>query len=71
MPAFDGGGDFGWIGDPLEGFRIGVVVFEKPVDGGLEIDDRTEDAMLEATLRQGGEEPLDRVEPRSSGRREV
>ena len=57
MPAFDGGGDFVWIGDPLDGFRIGVVIFEKPVDGGLEIDDRTEDATLEATLRQGGEEP--------------
>ena len=65
MPAFDGGGDFVWIGDPLEGFRIGVVVFEKPVDGGLEIDDRTEDATLEATLRQGAEDPLDRIERRS------
>jgi hypothetical protein len=64
MPAFDGGDDFVWIGDPLDGFRIGVVVFEKPVDGGLEIDDRTEDATLEATLRQGGEEPLDRIEPK-------
>jgi hypothetical protein len=35
--AFGGGDDFVWIGDPLEGFRIGVVVFEKPVDSGLEI----------------------------------
>lgn len=50
---------------PIGRVRIGLVVFEKPVDGGLEINDLTEDVTLEATLRQGGEEPLGRVEPRS------
>jgi hypothetical protein len=38
-------------------------LLEEAVDGGLEIDDRTEDAAFEAALGQFGEEALDRIEP--------
>ena len=57
MPAPDGGDDFVGIGDPLEGFGLSVVVVEEAVDGGLKIDDRTEDATLQPALAQCGEEP--------------
>jgi hypothetical protein len=46
MPAPDGGDDFIGIGDPLEGFGLSVVIVEEAVDGGLKIDERTEDATL-------------------------
>src|ERR1700735_537587 len=71
MPAFDGGDDFVGIGDPLEGFGLKVVVVEEAVDGGLKIDDRTEDATLEPALAPSGEEPLDGVELRGGGRGEM
>lgn len=38
---------------------------DEAVDGGLEIDDRMEDAVLQASAGQFGEKPLDRVEPRT------
>ena len=44
---------------------------EETVDGGLEGDDRMEDATLEASLGQLGEEALDGVEPRARSRCEV
>ena len=62
MPAPDGGDDFVGIGDPLEGFGLSVVVVEEAVDGGLKIDDRTEDATLQPALGQCGEEALDGIE---------
>ena len=31
----DGGDDFVGVGDPLERLRVGVVIFEEAVDGGL------------------------------------
>ena len=71
MPAPDGGDDFVGIGDPLEGLRLGVVIVEEAVDGGLEVGDGSEDAALEAALGQDGEEALDGVEPGGRGRREV
>jgi hypothetical protein len=46
------------------------VFFEESVDGGLKIDDRSEDAALEATLGQYREEALGGVEPRGRCRRE-
>ena len=71
MPAFDGGDDFVGIGDPFEGFGIGVVVVEEAVDGGLEVGDRSEDAAFQATLGENREEALDGVEPGGRGRCEV
>jgi hypothetical protein len=71
MPASDGGDDFVRIGGPFEGFGMGVVMVEEPIDGGLQIGHRSEDAAFESSLRQGGEEALDGVEPGCRGRREV
>ncbi len=65
MPAFDGGDDFVWICGPGEGFWVIVGLVEEAVEGGLEVDDGAEDAAFEAALRQLGEEPLDRVQPRA------
>jgi hypothetical protein len=48
-----------------------VVLGEVAVDGGLKVDDGVEDAALEASLRQLGEEAFDRIEPRARGWREV
>ena len=44
---------------------------DEAVDGGLEVDDRVEDAALQAALGELGEETLDRVEPRTGRWREV
>ena len=33
----DGGGNFVWIGDPFEGFGMGVVIVEEAIDRGLEV----------------------------------
>jgi hypothetical protein len=71
MPASDGGDDFVGIGDPMEGFGLSVVIDQEAIDGFLKVGDGSEDAALEATLGQDGEEALDRVEPRGRGRREV
>ena len=52
------------VGFPDEGLGVGGVVFaDEPIDGGLEIDDRMEDAILEPAPRQLGEEALDGIEP--------
>ena len=71
MPASDGSDDFVGVCDPMEGLRLGIVILEEAVDGGLEVDNRTEDAAFEATLGQFGEEALDRIEPGGRGRGEV
>ena len=71
VPAFDGGDDLVWIGGPDEGLRLLVVVGDEAVDGGLKIDDALEDASLEATLAEDGEDALDGVEPTGRCRREV
>src|SRR5215207_1146281 len=67
----NGGDDLGGVCGPEEGLRVMVGLLEIAVDGGLEVDDRSEPAALQASLGQGGEEGLDRVEPRARGRREV
>src|SRR3954468_6067304 len=48
---------------------VGLV--EIAVDSGLEVDDRSEDAALQAPLGERGEEGLDGVEPGARGRGEV
>jgi hypothetical protein len=64
MPSCDGGDDFIGVGYPSEGFGVGFVIVEEAVDGRLKVDDRSEDAALEAALGQNGEEAFDGVEPR-------
>ena len=71
MPSSDGGDDFVWIGDPGEGPWIAVGLGEEAVDGGLKVDDRSEDAALQAAFGQLGEEALNGVEPGAGGRHEV
>ena len=71
MPASDGGDDFVGIGDPMEGFGLSVVIDQEAIDGFLKVGDGSEDAALEATLGQDGEEALDRVEPGRRGGCEV
>ena len=55
----------------VKGFGLSIVFFEEAVDGGLEVDDRSEDAALQSPLGELGEEAFDGVEPRARGRREV
>jgi len=71
VPALDGGDAFVGIGGPGEGLGLLVVLGEEAVDGGLEIDDGSEDTILEPAARQDGEEALDRVQPGTGRRREV
>ena len=71
MPTIGGGDDFVWIGSPDEGPRLLVVVGDEAIDGGREIDDAFEDAVLEAPLGEDGEETLDGVEPTGRGGREM
>src|SRR5215208_2554307 len=71
MPAVDGGDDLIGISGPDEGLGVMVGLVEIAVDGGLEVDDRSEDAALQAPLGESGEEGLDGVEPGARGRGEV
>ena len=48
-----------------------VGLCDEAVDGGLEIDHTSEDTALQTLLGKFGEEPVDCVEPRARGRREV
>ena len=67
----DGGGNFVWIGDPFEGFGMGVVIVEEAIDRGLEVGDGSEDSAFEAAFGEGCEETFNGVEPGGRGRREV
>jgi len=62
-PSCCSGDDFVGIGGPDERLRLLVVVGDEAVDGGLKVDDAPEDAALEATLGEDGEEAFDGVEP--------
>jgi hypothetical protein len=59
------------IGGPGKGLGILIGLGEVSVDGGLEIDDALEDAVLESLPGQFGEKPFNRVEPRGRCRGEV
>ena len=71
LPAFDGGEDALRIGGPDEGFGIGVCLSDEAVDSGLQVNDGSEHAALEATAGELGEEAFDRIEPRCGSRGEV
>jgi hypothetical protein len=55
VPAFNGGHDYVGIGGPSEGHWLFVVLNEEPVDGGLKIDDRMENAAFQTPLKFGSE----------------
>jgi len=67
----DGGNDLIGIGLPGERLRLLVMLLDETIDGGLEVDDGAEGAVLEAAAGELGEEALDGVEPRTGGRHEV
>ena len=71
MPAPDGSDDFVGIGGPGEGLGVIVGFAQEGVDGGLEIDDRSEHAAFEAALAELGEEALHGIEPGARGGGEV
>ena len=57
MPSFDGGDNFVWIGDPSEGFGMGVVIVEEAIDRGLEVGDGSEDSRLRRRLARVAKKP--------------
>jgi hypothetical protein len=63
VPAPNGGDDFIGVGGPVEGLWLGIVLIEKAVDCGLQVDDGSEHAALQLPLGEDGEEALDRIEP--------
>ena len=69
VPASDGGDDFVGIGGPHEGLGVVIGFLKEPVDGGLEINDRSENPAFEAAPGQLGEEALDGIQPGGGGRR--
>lgn len=70
-PSVSGCDDRLWVGSPDEWLGCFVVFVDEAVDGGLEIDDGSEDAVLQPTAHQDGKEAFDGVQPRAGGRRKV
>ena len=71
MPSPDGGDNSVGIGGPGEGFGHLVGVLNEAVDGDLEIDDRAEDAALQSSPGELGEEAFHGVKPGTGGRHEL
>jgi hypothetical protein len=71
IPSVDFIDDAIGVGGPDEGLGVVVVLGEVAIDGSLEVDQRVKGAALQAPPGEGGEEGLDRIDPRAGGRREV
>jgi len=71
VPASDGADDFVGAFCPSEKPRVLVCLGEEAVDSGLQGDEGTEHAALQAPLRQLGEAALDSVDPRGRRQREM
>jgi len=67
MLALDGGDDVLRIGAPDKGCRALVVLRDEAFAGGLQGDHGMEDAALELSAAQLGEQAVHRVEPRRPG----
>src|SRR4028118_1803005 len=65
------GGGFGGIGGPGGGLGHLVGRLEEAVDGDLQLVDGAEDAALQSSFGEFGEEALDGVQPGAGGRHEV
>jgi len=63
VPSFRGGDDAVGVCFPREGRGVLVVLGDESVDGGLEVGEGLEHAMLEPSPGERGEKPLDGVEP--------
>jgi hypothetical protein len=50
MPTFDGGDDFVWVCGSCEGLWRLVCPCYEAVDGGLEIDDGSQDTTFQTSL---------------------
>ena len=64
-PTPDSGDDFIGVCGPGEWFGIIVGLRDETIDGGLEINNASEDTALQSLFSKLGEEPLHRVEPRA------
>jgi len=63
-PSVSGGDDVVGVGASDEWFGFGLIVLvDETIDSGLQVDDGSEDTMLEAALCQLSEEAFDRVQP--------
>ena len=63
-PSISGLDDFVGVCGPCEGLCFGFVVFgDEPVDCGLQVYERVEDAIFQPSPGEFGEEALDGVEP--------
>jgi len=62
-PSGSCGDDFVGIGFPNEGLGLGIVLGDQAVDGGLQVDDAMEHAMLQSPAGEFGEEALDGDKP--------
>ena len=63
LPASDSGEDAIGVGGPDEGLGVGIGFLDEAVDGGLKVDNGSEDATFEAASGQFGEEAFDSIEP--------
>ena len=63
MPTFDGGNDLIGVGFPDEWLCLLIVLFDKALDGSLQIDDGMKDTVLQPSSGEFCEEALDSVEP--------
>ena len=57
VPAPDGGDDFIGVGGPGEGRGLPIVLFEESIDGGLQIDDRSNTPRLSLRLVSVAKKP--------------
>ena len=61
MTTSHGGDYLVGICDPLEGFRLGIVIVEESVDGSLEVGDGSEHPAFESRLVRNGKKAFDGV----------
>ena len=71
VPSLHSSDDVVWISGPGEGFRVIVCFGDEAIDGSLEIDEGVEDAALEPSPGEFGEEAFDSVEPGAVDRYEM
>ena len=62
-PPASRGDDCIGVGAPDEGLGVLIVLGDEAVDGGLQVDDGAEHAVLQAAAGELGEEALDGVQP--------